>query len=414
MRLQSLCLAISLITSTAAAQTNLVAHYRLDETSGTMAEDSSGNGNHGTYTGAGVTLGQAGICGGSTAVDFDGATGHVAIPSSPSLDALSSDFTVAAWIRPDVLGLMRVFANQRLGGAGGAWAFGPLNGTGGMRFTTLGVQDYDQASSLTAGNWHHIALVFDASFRASFYLDGALQGAVAGSAPANAPNAGWFIAVLDLTGIMEYFDGLIDDVQVYSGSATDAEIQFLFQNPCATIGGISGTLCSGDGGDQMGCTNCPCGNNAMPGTVGGCINSTSSSSRLAATGSSSISQATLRFEASGATPMHSCMLFSGNTLAPTNVANPCFGMDSGVQSIALDGIRCVVQGVVRHGMRPADANGDVGLTTDGWGSPSAFTNFAAFAAGGTKHFQVIYTDDANAVCQTGRNTSQAISVTFQP
>ena len=61
MRLSVACFASLLISSTVAAQTTLVAHYKLDETSGTVAADSSGNGNDGVYTGAGVTLGQAGI-----------------------------------------------------------------------------------------------------------------------------------------------------------------------------------------------------------------------------------------------------------------------------------------------------------------------------------------------------------------
>ncbi len=31
--------------------------------------------------------------------------------------------------------------------------------------------------------------------------------------------------------------------------------------------------CTGDGGDQMGCTDCPCNNNTPPGSIGGCRNS---------------------------------------------------------------------------------------------------------------------------------------------
>jgi len=230
------------LCSLAAGQTSLTAHYRLDETSGTVAADSSGNGNDGTYTGVGVTLGVPGVAASSTAVDFDGADGHVAIPSSPSLDALTSDFTVASWVNLDLDALMRIFGNQRLGGIGGSWSFGPL-GAGAMRFTTLGLQDYNQASSVATGTWHHMALVFDASFQAHFYLDGALQGTVPGSAPANAPNTGWFIAVLDLTGIPEWFDGQIDDVQVYSGSASASDIQFLFENPGQTLAGVGTSYC---------------------------------------------------------------------------------------------------------------------------------------------------------------------------
>ena len=60
--------------------------------------------------------------------------------------------------------------------------------------------------------------------------------------------------------------------------------------------------------------------------------------------------------------MASCVVVSANTLAPANVASPCFGQNSGVQARQLDGLRCDVQGVPRHGVRPSDANGDIGVT----------------------------------------------------
>ena len=171
-------------------------------------------------------------------------------------------------------------------------------------------------------------------------------------------------------------------------------------------------LCNGDGGDQMGCSDCPCNNNAPAGTTGGCLNSAGTSTRLTPSGSGDLGLADLRFEASGAPPNNSAVLTSGNALAPANMANMCFGLNSGIQAVQLDGLRCVVQGVLRHGVRPSDANGDIGVTTNGWGTPNGFFNFSAFTAGSTKHFQIIHRDDMGAVCMRGQNTSQAVSVEF--
>ena len=173
-------------------------------------------------------------------------------------------------------------------------------------------------------------------------------------------------------------------------------------------------LCTGDGGDQMGCSDCPCGNNSPAGTRGGCLHSGGMSSELRQLGTLSIANADLRFEASGVAPAHSCILISGASMAPVNAANPCFGMDSGIGSLALDGLRCTVQGILRHGVRSSDANGDVGITTPGWGGSDAFPQFAAFTSGDTRYFQIYHTDDPSAVCQTGLNTTQAASVTFLP
>ena len=176
--------------------------------------------------------------------------------------------------------------------------------------------------------------------------------------------------------------------------------------------------CNGDGGDGMGCSDCPCGNNSPSGTIGGCINSASTSSRLLATGVGSATGSNvmppLRFECSGVAPSNSCQLTSGNAAAPANAANPCFGLNSGITSVSLDGLRCAVQGVLRHGVRPSDANGDVGVTTNGWGGSNNFFNYSTFTAGQTKFFQVIHRDDAAAVCGTGQNTTQYVEVTFTP
>lgn len=176
--------------------------------------------------------------------------------------------------------------------------------------------------------------------------------------------------------------------------------------------------CSGDGGDQMGCTNCPCGNNSAPGTVGGCLNSALRSARLLPSGFASFQSDSLHFNLSGAPSGAFCILNSGDVLAPANMANPCFGMNSGAQAAVFDGLRCAVVNTSRHGGRAADANGDIGLTNNGWGPPNGpMAGFAAqsgWVAGQTRHFQVINRDDPMASCGRGLNTSQSVTVTYAP
>ena len=116
--------------------------------------------------------------------------------------------------------------------------------------------------------------------------------------------------------------------------------------------------------------------------------------------------ALLQFAMTGASANSFAVLVSGNNQLPQ--AGNCIGC--GIQ--AFDGLRCAVQGVLRHGVRPSDSNGDIGVTTNGWGTPNGFFNFSAFVPGTTKHFQIIHRDDAAVVCLSGQNTSQAMSVTF--
>lgn len=187
--------------------------------------------------------------------------------------------------------------------------------------------------------------------------------------------------------------------------------------------GMGASLCTGDGGDQAGCTDCPCGNNASPGTIGGCLNSAGTATRLFATGSPSVSLPSgssddLRFALGEAPASAFCVLSSGDSVAPTNAMNPCFGADSGVQSALFDGLRCSVVNTRRHGGRSADSNGEVGTTNNPWGGeaapPAGIAANAGFAAGQTRYYQVTHRDDPLLVCNRGLNTSQAIQVIHTP
>lgn len=76
-----------------------IAYYKLDETSGTTATDSSGNGYNGTFARDVSTMGTGvGPLGGDTAPAFDGTNDVVVLPAA-SLDAKwnGSLFTISAW-----------------------------------------------------------------------------------------------------------------------------------------------------------------------------------------------------------------------------------------------------------------------------------------------------------------------------
>ncbi len=195
--------------------------------------------------------------------------------------------------------------------------------------------------------------------------------------------------------------------------------------PCGGGGSPFIDHCNGDGGNQMGCTNCPCMNNAAPGTIGGCLNSTGATgARLDPSGDTSVSlppgsTSDLRFALAGAPPTAFCILNSGDAVAPGNPANPCFGLMSGAQAMQFDGLRCAIMNTRRHGGRSADLSGDVGMTNSPWGGeggpPVGIANAGiGFVAGQTRFFQVINRDDPTLVCMRGLNTSQAVEVTFTP
>jgi len=202
-----------------------VAHWELDETSGVMASDSSGNDNHGTVYGNPIWLPAGGIVGG--ALMLDGANDYISTPFvlNPADGALSA----VAWIKAGYPG--QVIISQTGGmGLGRSWLC--TDSLDGKLMTDLrapGRSGYPLISQtvITDGNWHRIAFVWDGSYR-HLYVDGAevikdsrilyaLESADGGLhfGAGNALDAGsfWF--------------GLIDDVRIYDYALSAEEIDEL-------------------------------------------------------------------------------------------------------------------------------------------------------------------------------------------
>lgn len=203
----------AVIGAPAVSQGVLVRHYELDETTnpsgGTTAVDSTGNSN-GTYgpAGDGPLVGQPSAHPAlGTSASFDANNDEVVLDSS--LGTLTSNFTLAAWVRRESTdGIQRI-----LSGPGG-WGWGFAGDQ--YRFTTYGILDYDTSGAATPalGEWAHVAVTFDASSDANFYLNGTLVQTVAGGSPANPTGATY--AIGHSGGGSERFLGGIDDVRVYN------------------------------------------------------------------------------------------------------------------------------------------------------------------------------------------------------
>ncbi len=222
---------------------SLVAHYKLNDLqgAGNRCVDSSPYLHHGTYEGN-VTKGEPGARPETgNAVRFDGVDGRVTIPDNSIFDQLRSNVSVATWVNPDQLtGVQRVFSNP------GAWGFGLT--TTGLRFTTYGIKDYNFSTSIPVGTWTHLAATFNSEYDVRFYVNGAPIGVITGSSPANFPAPTWSIATRDAG---EFFDGLLDDVQIYDSKLTEKQVKYLYDHPGSTVcpsewllygSGLAGTL----------------------------------------------------------------------------------------------------------------------------------------------------------------------------
>jgi hypothetical protein len=235
---------------------NIVAHYTFDNVSN-LGADSSGNGYdlnyNGNPQGNGVVFSATAEAGGGAA-SFDGGSFFSYTTTPPAvLNALAGDFTISLWVNTT-----QTFGNDgdyAYDGAGLVTADVPgvtndvvpiaLTG-GGIGFNTGGTSDDTLSSTndINDGSYHHVAVTRNqATGEKQIYIDGQLNNSDV--AATNYLNAQQIIAIgaqIDasqsdpsIANTFGYYQGLIDDIQIYSNTLTSAQIAYLYNNPGVTL-----------------------------------------------------------------------------------------------------------------------------------------------------------------------------------
>lgn len=195
----------------------LVAAYGFDDGSGTSATDDSGRGLHGTLEGA-PTWTAGGMRG--AALSFDGIDDRVNLPELGF--GFLEGFTFEAWVNKTTaktdVGIVGQWSSLR-GGGPMIWVD---HVAGRYRLTTeRDLSGYlDSGVAPAIGRWQHVAATYDGSV-ARFYVD----GVEVASRPVAMFGLGqyWRIGAYG-PGHEGYFEGLIDDVKIYSRPLSPAEI----------------------------------------------------------------------------------------------------------------------------------------------------------------------------------------------
>ncbi len=201
------------VVPTQADDTNLAGYWDLDEGSGTLAADSSGNGNDGALEGAAQWV--AGVSG--AALQFDGSS-RVNCGDAPQL-AFTEALSITLWVNPSDLVGDHAFAGRSA--AEGGYAFKSMNDH--LRFTTPGVMDHDGNNSLLQlDTWQHVAVTFVAGQAdgCTFYVNGVATDTVSSSALV--ADAGAF--EIGHNHWDQWCLGMIDEVRVYDRALSAEEI----------------------------------------------------------------------------------------------------------------------------------------------------------------------------------------------
>jgi len=189
---------------------HLMAWWKLDGGFGDLVFDWSGSANHGTITGdAQFVSGQI-----DNAIDLDGSSQYVEVPNSAGLN-LTKDFTIAAWIHPDVVSGSHGIVTKCEGPTHKQYILTFSDGE--LRFEyELSGNDYGMSGgTVTAGEWQHVAVTIDSLLLIDLYIDGVVVASETAPGEVLAQLNPVVIGRWSGTYNNRYFDGLIDDVRLY-------------------------------------------------------------------------------------------------------------------------------------------------------------------------------------------------------
>jgi len=223
-------LVLGLTINTAVAE--LVAYYPLDEGTGTIAVDASGNGHDGTLRN-GATWIQPGYFGDS-AINVDGSSGsRVAIGTWDPSEG-TGQLSLALWVKWS--GEQNLNDHMGLIGKRDSWA-----ATGALRWFLevrqngqIQMRNYGQAVSAPVGTldpfvnvWAHVAVTFDGDI-ARIYLNGE-QVASGGFSLHDKADATMGIGSTHggTSGTAEVFSGDLDEVYIFNNPLSQVQIQDL-------------------------------------------------------------------------------------------------------------------------------------------------------------------------------------------
>ncbi len=229
--LVSLAFVLGLIPASVsnAADPDLVGWWKFEESGGTL-QDSSGQQNDGSFNG--TLYQQPGVVG--YALGFDGIDDVMTVGSNGHP---TNTFSFGGWMKTTVTHELDAESTAGTGGTSGQrYAFDPAhggdaNGGAGLSIGTNGISVYEHGGGYMpvlaayeaeiGEDWNHIMIVYD-NKQPTIYLNGQAvhTGQASPRAVVNAP-----IAIGGMA--YGYFDGLMDQIQIYSRALTPSEIRNL-------------------------------------------------------------------------------------------------------------------------------------------------------------------------------------------
>lgn len=203
------------------------------------ANDSSGNGHHGTLMGDANIVSDVNR---GLVLTLDGDADYVEVPDDSSLRFSQNDsFSISYWAMP-VSGDCVVCKMRASNCSGGIFGYTTSWNASNSKFIFVAEKSCTGSvtvatgnNSAPAGSWYHVVSVYD-NKDMKIYLNGQLRdtGTFSYDTGSTTPDQDLIIGARSYEAMDDFFNGRIDDVQIYDRMLSEEEIWELYQ--CGNIG----------------------------------------------------------------------------------------------------------------------------------------------------------------------------------
>jgi hypothetical protein len=197
----------------------LVGWWKFDETTGSTASDSSGNGNNGTLKGNPVWRPTGGVSGG--AIELSGKGDYVEIANEANFD-INDQITVSAWV--NITDVPQEWTGIVTKGDS-AWRMSTSYAKNAFHFVA-GSDYLNGQIAVDSGQWHNVVCVYDGQ-QMRIYVDGKPDVTATQTGPIATNNFPVCIGEnIEVKG--RCFHGFIDDVRIYNYALLENEVVELY------------------------------------------------------------------------------------------------------------------------------------------------------------------------------------------
>jgi hypothetical protein len=208
--------------------------WLFDDGSGTVAKDSTKNGNNGTIgDGPKWVQGKFG-----KALEFNGVSGNVLVPKSASLNLDGKNFTITVWAKSSKANVWKPFVNKYQAGLDRKMILAGIrdNNTITLAFYN---DDLNAAYTPVLGAWEHYAFTFNAATKQKeIFVNGSSVGSVVATGVTSGSDA-QDIEIGSMAYAKLYYSGIIDEVGIFSVALAKDAINNIMANGLSGATGLT-------------------------------------------------------------------------------------------------------------------------------------------------------------------------------